>query len=225
MSQALIVKRVAVVDDIEDSRATTVDKLVDAGYAALPITGQFRSSVELVRAISDLADAAVCDHHLNERQYALCSGAEAVGALYDKQIPAILVTKYARADVDVIRRYRRKIAALMRPDEASPLAIEDGFRACLDEFQSVYSPFRKAWQTMLRVDGVDQSQRPPILYAVVPAWRSSEVVRFPLDLLPLPLRDLAVPGRQFFAWVNIGAEDSEDLFFEDFEDRGVSSNV
>ena len=47
-------------------------------------------------------------------------------------------------------------------------------------------------------------------------WDPETKVRFPLDPVPAELRHDAIPGKRFFARVNIGALREEDLFFTDF---------
>ncbi len=42
-------------------------------------------------------------------------------------------------------------------------------------------------------------------------------MRLPLDLIPAKQQALIEPGFRFFAQVNKGAEQSESLFFSDFD--------
>lgn len=221
LAQTLLEYRtVAVVDDVKDSRETTADKLRDAGFEAVAVDGKFGNATELADEVQKVADAAVLDHHLNEHNYARCSGAEAAEQLYLRKVPSVVVTKYARADIDDIIRHRRNVPSLLTPEQASTENVLHGFRICTDEFRNVFLPSRRSHRTVVRIDGIDASHRTPIVYAVIPAWKSTEVIRFPMDLIPLGLRDSAKVGDRFFAQVNIGAEAPEEVFLHDFEFKG-----
>src|SRR4051812_37107283 len=114
--------KVAIIDDSEDYRESVRDDFRDSpvGYEPLPLDGPFPTLESLVEAVVVGHDAAICDHELNSRNYALCSGAEAVGRLYDRRFPAVLVTQWGDAEIDQMRQYRRKIPVLLNPDQATP---------------------------------------------------------------------------------------------------------
>ena len=52
--------------------------------------------------------------------------------------------------------------------------------------------------------------------AYVPSWNPHQAVRFPKSLLG-SLAEQVTPGSRFFAQVNVGALNPDDLFFRDFE--------
>ena len=213
------VDRVAIVDDDQDARDTW-SGLVNAEFATNPLSGPFANLRTLVDTIVGGANAALCDHHLKEGNYAHCSGAEAVCALYRQQFPAVLVTRYSKADMDEIRLYRRGIPVLLASDMADPVSIAAGFDLCMGEFDEKYAPHRRPWKTLVRIEDVESGGRNPVVFAVLPGWNSSEVVKFPLTLIPEELRRYVEKGAHFFAMVNKGAEDQAELYFENFEFRG-----
>ncbi len=213
------ISSVAVLDDNEDSRETMSDELRHASFTPAPIGRHDADKESLIDTITGAANAAVCDHHL--LGYAPCSGAEAVSGLYEVEFPAVLVTAYFKADIDQIRPFRRGIPTLLTPDEASedPDSIVRGFELCIREFREDFSPTRRPWRTMLRVDDVEEFHGVPMVYIVLPGWNSSEVIRFPRSMIPEELHSFVQPGERFFATVNKGAEDQLELYFENFEHR------
>lgn len=214
------IESVAIVDDNEDARLSMHDELSDSAVEPRIVRGQyFEDAEKLVTAARDEADAAIFDHHLSTYNFARCSGAEAVAVSYDQQFPAVLITAYSNADIDGIRRFRRRVPALLTPEQADPDSIQRAFEVCVLEFKQHFLPSRKPMKTLVRVEDVDLEPKMPIVYAIVTAWNSEEVVRFPLDVMPERLRSRAIAGARFYAVVNIGAESQTDLYLEQFEFR------
>lgn len=212
--------QVGVVDDSADARDTFSDELRDADFIARPFDGPFTTLEQLLQAVIGEADAVVCDHHLSPRNYAPCTGAEAVGHWYQERFPSVLVTRYEKAEIEEIRHYRRKIAALIPSDDASPDTIVKGFEICIGEFNNHFIPTRKPWMNMFRIDDVEERSNPIQVYVVVPGWNSGEAIKLPLEMFPENLRQYVKPNERFFANMNLGAENQEDLYFDAIEYRG-----
>lgn len=209
------VSRVAIVDDQVDSRETMRDELEYARLDAIPLTGPYRTLPELVRAVQQAANAAVCDHHLIAN-YAQCQGAEAVASLYGLRLPAVLVTAYSMAEMFEIRVFRRGIPVLLTPEAANPDSLMRGWEVCCGEFEGKFQPSRRPWQTLLYIEDVVDE----IVYVTMPSWNSTEVVRLPKQIINQECHPYLIPGERLFAKVNKGAEHQSELFFEDFEYRG-----
>src|SRR5580700_8248416 len=96
-------RTVAIVDDERDARDTWSWGLENADFSVKALSGPFADLQALVDAVVGGANAVLCDHHLTEGNYAHCSGAEAVCALYRRQFPAVLVTAWSKAVMDQIR--------------------------------------------------------------------------------------------------------------------------
>jgi CheY-like chemotaxis protein len=214
------IQRVGVVDDSEDTRDTISDELQDAHVETRAFDGPFGTLNELIDTVVAGVDAVICDHHLTPRNYAPCTGAEAVANWYANHFPAVLVTRWEKAEVDGIRPFRRNIPSLIPSDEANPDAIVKGLEICIEEFNGRFIPPRKPWANMFRVEEVDESAKPVQVYVVIPGWQSDEVIRLLLDLFPEPLRGHVKPEERFFAVMNLGAQTQEDLYFNDIEYRG-----
>lgn len=214
------IDRVGVVDDSADARDTISDDLRDADFIPQPFVGPFKTLNQLLRAVPSRADAVVCDHHLSPRNYAPCTGAEAVGHWYENRFPSVLITRYEKAEIEQIRRYRKGIPALIPSDEAGSDVIVKGFEVCIGEFNDHFIPARKPWVNMFRIDDVDDTSQSVQVYVVVPGWNSDEAIKLPLDMFPEDLRKHVKTEERFFAKMNLGAENQEDLYFDAIEYRG-----
>lgn len=211
------ITRVDVVDDKSDARkimALTVD---EANLEPVLENGPLPSLNQFVDAAIKKADAAICDYKLNLGKYAGFTGAEAVAKFYDSKWPALLCTTYGKADIDAMRLYRRKIPVLIRTDNLSPDTIAIGLEYCIRELKTNFSPDRKPWRTLVRIEEVDKEMFPLMFFVVLPGWCSTDKIRLPFDIIPSDLQKNIKPGVRFHAQVNKGAENQDDLYFDNFE--------
>ena len=211
---------VKIVDDDEGGRESLAYYVEDAKLRAISDPGPLPCLEEFVDKTVREVDAVVCDHRLKLGTYSAFNGAEVVARFYQRQFPAVLCTSYSDADIDAMRLYRRFMPSLIPTGDMSPESIVRGFTICIEEFVDNYLPSRRPVQTLVRIEDVDKDQKPPIVYAVVPGWRPHKVLRFPITVIDNSLHQHVEPGERFLAKVNIGADNHEDLFFEDFEYRG-----
>lgn len=214
------IEQVPIVDDSEDDRETIGDDLRDFALTPRPLAGPFGTVEQLLEAVIRGGQAAVCDHHLTPRNYAPCTGAQLLKECYARQFPSVLVTRYEKANIDQIRPYRRAIPSVIPNEAANPDLIVKGWELCVGEFQDRYVPTRKPRRTMLRVDDVIETSSHVDVYVLVPGWNSDEAIKLSLAMFPEELRPYVRPQERFFAIVNMGAENQEDLYFEGFEYRG-----
>lgn len=205
------IRTVAVIDDQPDARDTIAVDLEYLSFEPRPLDGPFRDISAVLASVVGQVDAAVLDHHLNQRSYAGCTGAEVASKLYDQKIPAVLITSWSEAELGKIRMYRRKIPAVLNRDEA-PEAISRGFEACINEFSQQFASNRKPWQTIIRVEEIRRNEG--MAYCVVPTWHPDQVVNIPLDLIPANLHTSLQPDDHLIAFVNTGALDASELFFD-----------
>jgi hypothetical protein len=209
----LAISRVKIVDDNALARRSLALTLADVRWEPVDEPGPLRNLDEFVNASITSVDAVICDHRLTT--YARFSGAEAVAKFYQRRFPAILCTAWSRADIDAMRPYRRFIPVVIGTGDANPEVILEGFRLCKKELAGEFSSTRKPWRALIRV--VDLDLETKSLYVVIPSWNSTEVIRLPLELIPDASQAKLSPGFRFHAQVNIGSEDQNDLYFEDFE--------
>lgn len=212
-------KTIAIVDDDEELAEVTAWGVEEAGYKPfLLVKGHFQDVNELALRIMNNAQGAVCDHRLMNSGLANFYGAELVATLYDRNIPSLLITQYTDMDASFsIRKWRRKIPVLLNRDQADAPSIAKGIKDCTLEIHGHIPSTRKSRRTIVRITDIDEESHEPVVDAFVPGWNHHKAVRFPASLVPKHLRDKLKPNVRLFAHVNIGAEKSDDLYFEKFE--------
>jgi CheY-like chemotaxis protein len=213
------IRRIAVIDD-DPSEADVMSELIrEADYEPMIIRGpRFKRVKDLIAKVRESgADAAICDHRLEPRGYAMFKGAEAVAALIEESIPSLLITQYI-IDADVsIRLWRHRIPVLLRRDDIDPDRIIQGLNECMQEIRHEHLSSRRPWRTLIQVDETNEESGEVVVDVHIPSWNPHQAVRFPAELIPQPLRENLAPGACLFAMVNIGAERAEDLYFFGFE--------
>ncbi|MDQ1685598.1 MAG: hypothetical protein QOC82_2335 [Frankiaceae bacterium] len=210
---------VAVVDDVDVDAEGTADLLKDADFE--PIRVQLPETVEALLAnLSDVARAVVCDHRLSQVVTVPYDGAQVAALCRERGLPAVLLTGYSNADeVASIRRWRDRIPrVLSKGTDNSPEAVAQALQLAQREVHGHFTPGRKAYRTIVRVESVDAGDL-PLAEVFVSAWRPAEAVLVPATLLTedtgLQLNEL--PGRRFLAEVNIYAPEQAELYFREFK--------
>lgn len=211
------ITRVRIVDDKPDVRKIMAINVSDAELEPVLEDGPLPPLEEFISTSITNTDAAICDHRLNPGKYAQFNGAEAVARFYDHRWPALLCTTWSPADIDAMRQYLRRIPVLIHTDDINPDSIAKGLENCIREFNNDFLPTRRPWRTMVRVEDVDENMVPKMFFAVLPGWHSSDKIRLPLDLIPSELHNKIKPGVRFHAQVNKGAENQDDLYFDNFQ--------
>ena len=209
------IQRVMVVDNQPDSLDAIAYSIEEASLEPIVYQKPFTSIQECLSMVTEKAEAAIFAHHLGPQNTVHFSGASAVAHLYQQQFPSLLVTAWAEADIDNIRPFRKSIPVVMRSSEATPEAIIEGIRQCSLEFENHYLPERRPWRTMLEIEEINQESN--LVYAIIPGWHPDEVVRFPLAMFPENLQPLVIADAYFFAKVNVGAKNQNQLYFQEFE--------
>ena len=206
---------IGVVDDDSSEAELYKYQIEDVGSRPILFGKGFASLEDLVGKVTSAGvDAVVCDHRLRVRDYAPFNGAEAVARLFEMRVPAVLISRYTRIDVDKdIRPYRKKIPVLLSKDEVDSESLVAALWQCKSELEGVIPTSRRARRTLVRIDDVEQD----LVVAFVPAWNPNEAVRFPRSIIPEPYHSALKPDDRFFASVNIDAEKADDLFFDNFE--------
>ncbi len=211
-------QKAAVIDDNKMNRERWGDLLLSIGYD--PII--YNSITSLSFLENDLIEKkisyAMCDHRLNEANYAKFLGAKAVASLYDKKVSTLLITGWQNNDADTtIRYYRKKIPILLAPKEVNPVNIKNGFETVYKEVvENIIPPERQTCRTIMTVTDIIKKGNLEIVKVVMLQWNSNKEVGFPLKMLPVNLNGIVRSGLMILADVNIDAEKSEDLFFENF---------
>jgi hypothetical protein len=219
MIAQISLKKIAIVDDELDLAEAAGWDVEDAGFESFRVNGSFIDIDVLASHIEKNAQGALCDHRLANYGRTNFSGAKLVAALYDRKIPSILITQYAAIDANVsIRKFRRKIPVLLSRDEANAATIKKGIEDCVLELSGKVPSNRKPYRTLVRITKIDRESGEDVVDAIVPGWNPHEALRFPAVLIPEKIRqDSLKAGVRLFAQVNIGADKSEDLYFDKFQ--------
>lgn len=209
------IRRVRIVDDEQSVRDAYEYLVEELELEPIAVEGPLPALDDFIDETIHGADAAICDYKLRIRQYATFDGAETVARLYGKKFPAILCTRWELASLDEIRPYRRFIPVMLRPDELDPASLVQGFQRCIDEFKGTFQSNRRPWRTLVRIEEIDMDRQ--CLYLVVPGWNRNEVIRLRTSDLPKEIFERIGDQKRFHAQINIGAEGSEELYFERWE--------
>jgi DNA-binding LytR/AlgR family response regulator len=211
------INRVAVCDDNSSTRDDLSSLLEIENFQPFPLNGPYNNIDQVIQQVIDNANAAICDYQIDRRNYATFNGAEVVSNLYARKVPALLITMYGKAEIDHIRLHRHRIPVILKSD-ADIDEIAHGFEVCVSELNEKFSPERKPWQTLVRIEEIDTDRN--LVDSIIPAWNSKTIVRFPLALIPHALIKYVQPGERFYAQVNTGTENYDDLFLFNFSYRG-----
>lgn len=210
--------RLAIVDDDRSAAVAAGWDVERAGYAPFIVDGPYQDVDILVEYIMKNAQGALCDHRLTHRGFANFSGALLVASLVDKGVPAILMTQYKEIDIDVsIRKWRHKIPVLLSRDETNASTIRAGIAACVSELSGNVPITRWPHRVLLRITDIGEESKEKVVDVIIPSWNPQRAVRFPASLMPEELQDKLEPDVRLFALVNIGAETSDELYFQQFE--------
>ncbi len=209
---------VAIIDDDANQALVTSEIVSHAGFNPIVLEGPFKKVDKLVTAVRARAQAAVCDHRLRYGGFADFTGAEATAKLISVGFPAILVTQFAEQDYDVsIRRWRDKVPIVLPRAEANARRITQALVQCQAEIQGKYAPDRQPHRVIFEIVDKSAEAGEDVLDVIIPEWDSDTAVRLPSRLIPSRFRRKAKIGALFIADVNIEAQQSADLFFENFE--------
>ena len=215
------IHKVCLIDDDSDSRETLAFPVEELELEFELEEGPIEDMDIYVNDLYGRSQAAICDHHLKKKgKYSNYNGAELVFRLYQDNFPAILCTSYSDR-IEELRRYRRNIPVLLNPSELNVDSVAHGLELCINEMRGDIREDRKPWRTLIRVQDLDTQVNPenPYVEFVVPAWDHNYVVRVLLSDIPGSLQKKIEPDYRCYAKVNIGAESSDDLFIDEWEDR------
>jgi hypothetical protein len=209
------IRSVQVIDDDPGVRETYADKVQDAELIAVPENDQMLGSLDEFLARQPRADAGLSDFDLKPSGYAGFNGAELVSGWYTRNFPGILCTRYEKIHIERIRPLRRHIPVLITPDKLNPESILLGLEECVRELSGKVRPTRRAWRTQVHFLENEMSANGTFTVEL-PAWGLEEAIRVRGADLPDSIRAVAEPGFRCHAFANLGAEESEDLFLDEW---------
>ena len=214
------IRRVAIVegDGFEASFHAWETDLLEFDVVRVP------AKLKTVEAVVDFiqmhADAAICLHRLASPDASLISfcGAELVAALYAAKIPALLLTQYAAIDQHTsLRKWRDQVPVVLQPRELALSMLREYFSLCSTELNGDVPAARLPYRVMLQVKQTENALTEQCVDVTIPYWDETQIVRFPLALIPENLHDRVMRGAWLFADVNIRAALAQDLYLRRFE--------
>lgn len=211
------IHRVVVIDDDEESRQSLAYMLEDMEIEPVLQTEPLPDNPQAtLGTLVKLADAMLSDYRLRKKHnYSPFDGDRLVAAANESGFPAVLCTSYTDSDVTMYRSLRRYIPALLSADDYSPDRLVFGFRRCIREREGRFDQTRQPFRSHVRVEDVEENY----FYVVVPGWSVEQKIRIYYDDVPEHVRKHVTVGYRTHAKVNIGAEESEELFFYEWEER------
>jgi CheY-like chemotaxis protein len=209
------IEKIGIVDDNEEGRNTLSYIVEDASLEPILQNESVTNLEEYLTSLRDNFDGIVTDHHLRKvKSYFPIDGAEFAAKCYGLNIPSLLVTRYEQSEILEIRKFREHIPVVLTPDEYDPDSLIAGLVKCMNEFNGILTMGRKSWRTLIRVDDVKEDKN---IYIIIPAWNSQQAISLNMNNLPENLQKVIKPDMRFFAKVNIGNENSNELFIKDWE--------
>lgn len=85
------------------------------------------------------------------------------------------------------------------------------------ELQGHFAETRIPYRVLLRIKAISDEGNEKVVDVIIPGWNPRRAVRLPASLIPRELHKHLQPDEWLFAYINIGAEKSDDLYFRDFE--------
>lgn len=204
------INSIAVIDDQPTARESMSDIVKDANLNPFLVENRLESVNEIIKLYPDHAQGLILDYNLGVSNYAPFNGALAVSELYQKRIPALLVTNYSESEVDHFRVYRKNIPVIYNSGDFNPENIEEGIKIFIDEINDRYSLKRKPYRTLFRVVDLDPTKE--FAFVIIPSWDPLKNVRVPYEVFG-ELKFKLETDQRYFAEINIGAKSHDELYF------------
>ena len=122
----------------------------------------------------------LCDFQLKTRNYAPCNGDQVLAECFQAKVPGVLCTSVAEP---LIRRdCLRYIPGVIRTGVPQRADLQKALERCLREMGGEFSPDRREWRALVRIDDVDEDRH--CFYATVPSWNVGTKVTIFNDEIP-----------------------------------------
>lgn len=221
------VRKIAVVDDRPDARDAMSEMVFDAGFEPVPQDIVEGSIDAFLDRMQSEVHGAVFDYHLSPNNYAGFDGSDAVVKLYDRKFPAILCTQIQGGGYDSakITSRRRKIPSFLNSMDGDADQICEGIERSIRELNDEIFPDRREYRTVIHVSDLGDDTNRRIVYFIVPAWDPLKSIPVPYSYVVEMLESELEIGMQLVANVNIGAENYQDLFFQNISNtQGIADD-
>lgn len=226
---AEVPKRLSLLEDEDDLVEGIERRLVRKGYElkrVVPVSPSLDDTVATIMAVSD---AALCDHHLRGGHNVNFSGADVVAKLTKNGFPSVLFTGVLPQERYAIQRNMASIPAFInRDDGLGPDELLSALAVSVAETnQGRRSGRRRGRRTPVTIVGSRTTAGVKLVEVEVSGWPGGVPIEIPADLLAQSWRELGneIVGKTFLATVNISELDPDLVFFEDFSDDVLRTDV
>ncbi len=213
--------KLRLIDDDASVRAGYRLFAEDLPFDVEDVDGPINDFQSFINLFSPNKDAAICDFNLKTKNYSSHNGDEIVSKLYERRVPALLCTRFAGDLPDPVRHRRRHIPVVITPNDLTADAIVNAFDVCQKEFEGQFSPSRKPWRTMIRVESAETVAPGYFrLSLVIPGWDPNVGLNFVVpsaeNAIFNSIHTRVSQGSivRVFGQVNIGAERKEDIYID-----------
>jgi hypothetical protein len=217
-------------DDIETAEAVK-DLIEDLGLdlkVDLITDGHYDDPEQIVEEVMSRGGnrGVVCDHRLQHQGLASFYGSELLSKFYHRGVPGALVTQFSEVDANTsIRLYRQWVPGVIDRELMTPQTIIYSLSVCQEEIKGKLLISRRVHRTLVNIVNISREDDQVVADAFIPGWSPKHAVRFPIDSIQPDIQQSIIESlakqedKQIFtfAMVNIGAKDSTELFFHDFE--------
>lgn len=218
------IERVCLVDDKEEVRAMYRYHVEDLSLTPNEVTGPIQSFEALISTFDAKRDAVISDFQLTSANYARQTGDWLVSRLYQKQIPAVLCTRWSGSGLpEEVRFRRRQIPVVLSPTDLHPDSIRSAFNLCTEEFSGRFSKVRKPWRALIRIEGAEANGSSHFRLAiVVPSWDPNIGLSYlvPNDAGEVLQRIAQRVSKgeivRAFGQVNLGADSDIDVYIDEW---------
>lgn len=210
------IEKISIIDDDIGVRREYENSIIDIGLIPIHEEGPLENLQEFIIETKKRSNAAICDHKLIRDNYSEFNGAEIVANFYEHNFPAILCTGWKNTNTAEIRRYIKNIPVYVDAKDFEADDIITGIEKCINEFKGKFSSERKPWRTVIRIDEIQEEKK--VIYVNIPAWSARDVVSLTLnEIEPIEIRESIDVDKHYYAKVNIGTENKEELYFFEWE--------
>ena len=193
-----------------------IQKLIQKhGFKVIVVPDELRTKEEIIAFIREHAQAAICGQRLWFPDETL-TGAELAAALYDCQIPAIMITRYKTLDHFSILPWKEKVPLVFHPRDHYLINLKEQFAYCLDEIHGFLAEERIPYRIMAEIIDIVECDGQKYVDICADRWKSYQIVRFPLAMLPDELQSVLEPHKWLFVETNVEAREVQDLYFRGF---------
>lgn len=210
------ISNIQIVDDDPQSRNAFSFIIEDLELTPLCIDGPLPRFDDFIMNTVRSSQASIFDNALNVRNYSRSSGAKYASALYKRNYPSILCSKFAKTMyIDKIQEHRRYLPVLLKSQELNSDTFHKGLEKCINEFKNNFTENRKPYKSLIRIENIDKNNS--TLHGIIPGWNPNEIIAINFSNVPKSMISNIKNETRCYVKTNIGAEKWDELYFTEWE--------